>query len=807
MAAPENARSDPGGAPGPALRDDGPWILLYALLSAGLLGPALLGVDPVYGFDTVHEKIFWREWVVGRLAAGELPVWCPGLLAGIPLAAEPVVGALYPPVLLFHALLPPGAAINATWLTSFWLAATGMHLLARQRGLSPAAACGGALSYAFGAWMVGHVPLGGLPHAAAAAWTPWVFATAFRIVDRGPDRRATAALAVTTGLCLAGGHLQFAYATLVGLGLVLALAGGTNALRAIPALGLGITLGFLLVAATLVPYAEWLAVSNRGEAPSIDFALSGGRLVVPQLLAGVAPTFFGDSVSTPYWGFPTQGMVTPYPGLVALFLAAVAVAPGRTRERRAVLALAALGLLLAVGAATPVHAWIHAVLPGFDRLRHPGRWLHLTALGIAWLAALGLDARLRGSDPRPLSRVLALPAATAALLALGAAITAARPEPWRSLFEAMAATGGFLPGDPLAARDPGALAEARRASALALLRSLAVAGLSLAALAHLARRTADGSRVATAGPLLAVLALDLLQYGTRYAIPVPHQQVAGPADLRALVGDPGPAWRVGHRLPGRTYPYPGHFARSHGWLDPVRQDWMHRALTWELASAQAVVPVLPRSYAELTLPHREANLGQVPLGPRPVLDLLAVRLLLTEAGSDPPGEAFTRIGETAGVAVWQNERALPRAFLAGTCRSVPDRDAAIRHLRSEAFSPRDEAVVVGPCPPGLETGPPGRASLTRSDPTAVEVEVAAARRSLLVLSDQHYPGWRATLDGAPVDLVRVDLALRGVVVPAGRHTVRFLFVPARAGLGAGVALLGLAAVGWLSRPRSGMGGS
>jgi hypothetical protein len=48
---------------------------------------------------------------------------------------------------------------------------------------------------------------------------------------------------------------------------------------------------------------------------------------------------------------------------------------------------------------------------------------------------------------------------------------------------------------------------------------------------------------------------------------------------------------------------------------------------------------------------------------------------------------------------------------------------------------------------------------------------------LLVASDCWYPGWRARVDGRETPIVRVDHALRGVVLPAGDHEVEFAYVP------------------------------
>jgi uncharacterized membrane protein YfhO len=49
--------------------------------------------------------------------------------------------------------------------------------------------------------------------------------------------------------------------------------------------------------------------------------------------------------------------------------------------------------------------------------------------------------------------------------------------------------------------------------------------------------------------------------------------------------------------------------------------------------------------------------------------------------------------------------------------------------------------------------------------------------AFLVTSDVLYPGWNASVDGNAVELYQANYAFRGVVVPAGTHTVRFEFRP------------------------------
>jgi hypothetical protein len=58
-----------------------------------------------------------------------------------------------------------------------------------------------------------------------------------------------------------------------------------------------------------------------------------------------------------------------------------------------------------------------------------------------------------------------------------------------------------------------------------------------------------------------------------------------------------------------------------------------------------------------------------------------------------------------------------------------------------------------------------------------EFAVHADGRALLVMSELFYPGWKATVNGQSVPIVKVDGALRGVVVPNGDSRVLLHYAP------------------------------
>ena len=52
-----------------------------------------------------------------------------------------------------------------------------------------------------------------------------------------------------------------------------------------------------------------------------------------------------------------------------------------------------------------------------------------------------------------------------------------------------------------------------------------------------------------------------------------------------------------------------------------------------------------------------------------------------------------------------------------------------------------------------------------------------ACHGILVLSERTAPGWQASLDGEPVDVLQANYLLRAVAVPAGQHTVHLRYRP------------------------------
>jgi hypothetical protein len=164
-------------------------------------------------------------------------------------------------------------------------------------------------------------------------------------------------------------------------------------------------------------------------------------------------------------------------------------------------------------------------------------------------------------------------------------------------------------------------------------------------------------------------------------------------------------------------------------------------------------------------------------------DLLGVRFIATGVpveqidSSLKPGD-LELIARTADAYVYENPRALPRVMLVTDWRLADFEE--LLHDGWPAADPRRVVLLQQP-PAGFSRSAAvdmgGSARLLRYANTEVVVEVEAPGGGILVLNDVWQPWWRVTVDGADAEILKANVLFRAVVVPRGRHVVRFSFHP------------------------------
>ena len=182
-------------------------------------------------------------------------------------------------------------------------------------------------------------------------------------------------------------------------------------------------------------------------------------------------------MTQPYWGRWYLWEACAFIGVSGLALAAYGMATARMAGKRALLAVAAVTVLLALGDNTPLFRVLFEWVPLFDKFRGAGKFIFLTALVLVLFAGYGLDRILRErAVPRR-----ALWAAGATTVVLCAAAVAVRMADWGSVASAVLATGQSY-ADAGRYADPGFVSAAQAFASQGLL----LAALTVAATGGLA---------------------------------------------------------------------------------------------------------------------------------------------------------------------------------------------------------------------------------------------------------------------------------------------------------------------------------
>jgi len=729
----------------------------------------------VFGSDMVAEAYQSRAFAVQEVQAGRgLPHWNPFVYAGMPYLSILPYPVWYPTSLLYFAI-DLHRAIGWAFVLHLVLAGLLAYALARELRLAPGAAAVVGASYMFTGYIVSHLYAGQDGRMFAMQLTPALFLFAERAIAR---RRVHwfLWLSLVAALQVFTPHVQMMYfaAMAVGAYVVFRLAQmwrEEHAWKPVAVLTAGFlgayALAGLITLVEVWPTLDIVQFSHRAER---DYAYgSSWAMPVQETLAAIWPAFQGYLDT--YWGTNPFKLHTEYLGAVPVLLAILALAARRTPRVWFFAGLAIGALLFAWGGATPLHRAAWWFLPMMRSFRAPAMMYSIVALATVVLAGHGAqalyDRRDRLADARhPAWKVLG---------GLGLAWLLA----W--LWVAAAPQGflGFWGGVLYGGIEPERAALGGRAmralagglGAFALFWMLGLGALWATARGRIAP-------VAACAILAALALVDLWRVDRDFYSTIPVGQVAdADASVRFLQERPGP-YRVLQlpdaygpndlmvfRIPSATG---SQKFRLRWWDDLVGQDMreLGNLAMWPLLNVQYVISGQPLSVQGLEPVYEEG-------GP------FAYRWPRTRGGA------------------WVVHQARARPAAAPAADAVLD----------PGFDPYATAILEpGAEPPPLAAADRPATVLWRShEPDRLALEVDAAADGLLVVSEVYHPYWRATVDGRAAPVLQVDVALRGVPVPAGRHAVELTFADPAVfrgawGSAAGLLLwLGLVAATWRRR--------
>jgi len=725
-------------------------------------------------------------WFRNTLLSGTLPLWNPYLGCGYATAEDPALQTFFVPTLLLR-FLPAVIGFNLIVALPIALAAAGMHRFLK-RFVSPEGACLGALVFAASGPMLSTANMPNL--AWSCALIPWVFAAVDRLAE-GWTRSRAALAAVAFGLMLlAGEPVTFAAAVLAAL----AYAGFRGRVGAVFASGAAAGFGVLLGAVQIVP----TALITPGSIRSAGALREMWSLHPVRLVETVAPWLFGKYTGLPHeitqWLFVLNDAREPllfsiYLGVPAVLLAVV----GTTLVRRSQAAMfwtvaGVVALVAAFGTHTPIYRAALKLVPGLSMFRYPSKYLILTAMAVAVLAALGWDA-LVSEGPR--RRKLVAPVSAAGVLAalglVAVLLVFVLPDVGTSIATKCATALG-VPQVESGARSLVALVGrgGLRLLAVSIVGTLAISLVTI--------------RPATRFALLVLVAGDLIFTNASINPTIEAGQLA-PFDWVALTR----AHPDDRLFVARDYTKDRAGAPDVAAAPEFRPDFpvveyqavYEAALGSDLSASgvrqtisREVTGLRPREYLSLM---RRLGASEREMRER-FLSWAGTRYFVSRSA---PTLQAVRLRDVpfGSVALYESEPSGSRAFVVSSAVAEPDAEAQIAKLFDPSFDPF-WTVVLDRLHEAQPSGARGTATIREDSGRSVVVDAEAPEGGgYLVLLDSFDGGWKAYVDGARAEVVRADGVFRAVRLPAGRHEVRFGFVPRGLFVGGAISLATLAVLG------------
>lgn len=174
-------------------------------------------------------------------------------------------------------------------------------------------------------------------------------------------------------------------------------------------------------------------------------------------------------------------------------------------------------------------------------------------------------------------------------------------------------------------------------------------------------------------------------------------------------------------------------------------------------------------------------------------ELFAVKYIFSERDnfSLPTQVIAEGIDRDGAVKLHRLENPRPYALLLYKADVVDSDDFARALLADPRFNPRESVILREDPTITLPDSVPDNASavVTNYEPETFTVEISTPENAILSLAHLDYPGWTATLDNAPAKILRAYGALTAVAVPAGEHTIQFVYTPLSYRIGAGLSLV------------------
>lgn len=695
--------------------------------------------------DVVSFSYPMRSLAIDLLKSGQLPLWNPYILMGTPLLAN-FQSAPFSPTNIVYFLFDKLTAWSLQVVLQHFFAAAFTYLLLRYWKVSRIASLMGGIIFAFSGFSI--IWSQWNAHVLVAAFTPLLLLFVDKWVRRGLVVNGIF-ISIIIALQILSGYPQLVFYSLVSLGLLwfVRLEKSRKYLFRTFVLGIFILLGVGISAFQILPGAELLSLSQREIEPHpFDWAF----LPFMKVITFLAPDFFGNHSTNNYWGPQDYTSNTGFVGVVAVTLALFSLSLlKKMPEVRFSFLLLVISLSLSFPSPLSIFLWKSGVF-GFQAAS-AHRALVLFNFSVALLASFGADHFLKSKEVKWVKSILP------SVIVLSSFFV------YSFLFLYV------LPQNSTV--NPEKLFVGLKNLVFPVF-ILVVATITL----WFASKRNEGKRLLFLTILFFIMTAELFRFGWKFTPFTPRHLAYPETPILSYLKSKEKPFRVtGSKvIPiNMRMPYKLETPEGYDAVYPLKASRFLAVLNANDSSAGMV-----RRYA--LIDNDTSHL----------LDLLNTRYYLTLKKDDKNGPSldglrskydtnrFDVAFEDKSVAILESKSVLPRSFMVYDWEEIRHEENSLKVLLNPEF-PFSTKVILEETvdAPRVLNKVDYRVVYRINKETESIVAVTTEKKGILFMSDAWYPGWQAYIDGQETKIYRANFAFRAVIVPEGKHEVRFIYQP------------------------------
>ena len=807
--------------------------LLCLLLIAIFIffGHSFLPNTVIFGWDTVHEKYYWRQWGFNQFINGDMPWWNPHILSGYPFSADPIQ-ALFYPLNLIHLFFKSHTAINITIILHILMAGIFSFRLLKYLGCLNHTAFFGAITFIFNGFILGRIFLGSLPHLCVISWMPLFIHLSLKILFNF-DFRIILKNSLVCGMMILAGHPQFAFNTLLSSSIIVLVLCFFNfniqeSLKKLFFYSLSIVFGFLLSSVQTFQTFTLFLSGQRSSSGVSWYESKLASMWPADLLTFLYPDIYGDGVNTLFWGNLTQSFTVAYSGIVSLvflifILFFIIFFPSKIKKENiqyksdikknrlkfkvtysnnasisyynpgiiaALCSILFFGLIMSMGESTFFYQLFYKYIPGFKYFRFAARYLQVFIFALSILSAIGFDIFSRTIHNKVNALFLIDFITFSLVLLTGSILTLLYISPETGiLFYKFVLSAGYhllpyeLYNNPQFIRQLQIQIKYSLEDASIKLLILLVIFLFI----HFYRKKLNTNYLKYFFWFIILVAFfDLYSFGTKYIIPYDISLLKEDKNLVNYLKKDKSFYRLATKIPSQYQTLPSKILNEFGHINYYSQSHLHRWMNYGISNIGGALMGLNPNYMKMLLENDTFEF-EFPDNSY-LLELLNTKYMIVPNNNKPSFSNYKLALSNKKLSLYENLNFKKRVVFIKNAIHINDEEA-LKILKNKSidilktvmissyeidvnkdYHPKEKLNI-------SEIENSTNPVITSYSNNKVEVEITCSESGYLVLHDIYYPGWEVYVNNYKKTLLRAQYVFRAVHLEKGSNSIVFKYSP------------------------------